>query len=86
LTRLKWLEGKRGCLPKKVIRVFWTALFVGFVVCLAIWFMAQFARERRDRKERAAFIASLSPAERERLKGFETVKGDWREFRDVLHR
>jgi hypothetical protein len=66
--------------------VFWTALFVGFVVCLAIWFTAQFARERRDRKERAAFIASLSPAERERLKGFETVKGDWREFRDLLHR
>jgi hypothetical protein len=66
--------------------VFWTALFVGFVVCLAIWFMAQFARERRDRKERAAFFASLSPAERERLKGFETVMGDWREFRDLLHR
>jgi len=66
--------------------VFWKALFVGFVLCLAFWFAAQFARERHDRKQRTAFIASLSPAERERLKGFETVKGDWREFRDLLHR
>jgi hypothetical protein len=66
--------------------VFWKALFVGFVLCLAFWFTAQFARERHDRKERTAFIASLSPAEREKLKGFETVKGDWREFRDLLHR
>jgi hypothetical protein len=60
--------------------VFWTALVLG-LVCLAIWFAAQFARERR---ERAAFIASLSPLQRERLKGFETVGGDWRDFRDLL--
>jgi hypothetical protein len=38
-----------------------------------------------DRHQRSAFIANLSPAERERLKGFETVKGDWHEFRDLLH-
>jgi len=44
--------------------------------------MAQFARERR---ERAAFIASLSPVQREKFKGFEAVKGDWRDFRDLLH-
>jgi hypothetical protein len=49
--------------------VFWTALVLG-LVCLAIWFAAQFARER------AAFIARLSPLQRERLKGFETVGGD----------
>jgi hypothetical protein len=30
------------------------------------------------------FIASLSPVQRERLKGFEAVRGDWREFRDLL--
>ena len=66
--------------------MFWTALFFGFVVCLAIWFTVQFALERRDRRERAAFIASLAPAERERLKGFEMVGGDWRDFRDLLHR
>jgi hypothetical protein len=29
--------------------------------------------------------ASLSPAERERFRGFEKVKGDWHEFRDLLH-
>jgi hypothetical protein len=57
-----------------------TGLCFAFVVCLAIWFTA------RDRRERATFIASLSPAQRERLKGFETVKGDWREFRELLHR
>jgi len=62
--------------------VFWTALCFSFVVCLPIWFTAHFAREHR---ERAAFIASLSPVQRERLKGFEAVKGDWREFRDLLH-
>jgi hypothetical protein len=62
--------------------VFWTALCFGFVVSLAIWFTAESARERR---ERAAFIASLSPVQRERLKGFEAVRGDWREFRDLLH-
>jgi len=30
-------------------------------------------------------LASLSPVERERLEGFETIKGDWHEFRDLLH-
>jgi len=52
------------------------------IVCLAIWFTAQFARKRR---ERAAFIASLSPAQRERLKSFETVGGNWRDYRDSMH-
>jgi hypothetical protein len=61
--------------------VFWTALFFGLVVCFAILLTAKFARERR---ERAAFVANLSSAERERLKGFERVEGDWREFRVLI--
>jgi hypothetical protein len=62
--------------------MFWTGFFIGFAVCLAIGLTAHFVH---DRRQRAAFIASLSPAERERLRGFETVKGDWHEFRDLLH-
>jgi hypothetical protein len=38
-----------------------------------------------DRRQRSAFIASRSTAERARLSGFEMVKGDWHEFRDLLH-
>jgi hypothetical protein len=54
-------------------RMFWTGFLVGFAACLAIGLSAQYMRERR---ERAAFIASLSTAQREKLRGFETVKGD----------
>lgn len=43
-----------------------------FAACLAIWLSAHFGREWR---QRSAFIASLSPTEREKLLGFETVKG-----------
>jgi hypothetical protein len=56
--------------------------FFGFATCLAIGLTAHFVH---DRRQRAAFIASLSPAQREKLKGFETVKGDWHAFRDLLH-
>jgi hypothetical protein len=45
----------------------------GFAACLAIWLTAHFVHEWR---QRSAFIASLSPAEREKLAGFETLKGD----------
>jgi hypothetical protein len=64
------------------IRLFGTILFIGLTACLAIWFTAQL----RDRRQRAAFIAILAPEQLERLRGFERVKGDWREFRDLLHR
>jgi|SRR6478735_6511262 hypothetical protein len=60
--------------------MFWTGLFVGFAACLAIGLTAHFIY---DRRQRSAFIASLSSAERERLKGFQRVKGDWPEFRDL---
>jgi hypothetical protein len=56
--------------------------FIGFAACLAIGLIAHFVH---DRHQRMAFIAGLSPAERERFRGFETVKGDWHEFRDLLH-
>jgi hypothetical protein len=62
--------------------MFWTGFFIGFAACPAIVLTAHFVH---DRRQRTAFIASLSPAERERLKGFETVRGDWHEFRDLLH-
>ena len=62
--------------------MFWTGFFIGFAACLAIGLTAHFVH---DRRRRSAFIASLSPAQRERLRGFERVKGDWHEFRDLLH-
>ena len=62
--------------------MFWTGfLLVGFAACLAIGLTGHFVH---DRRQRAAFIAGLSPAERERLRGFETVR-DWHAFRDLLH-
>ena len=62
--------------------MYWTVFFIGFAACLAIGFTVSFVHNRRQRAE---FVASLSPAERERLGGFEAVKGDWHEFRDLLH-
>ena len=61
--------------------MFWTGFATGFAVCLAIGLTAHFVRERR---QRSAFIASLSPAQRERLETFEMVDRDWRTFRDLL--
>jgi hypothetical protein len=63
------------------IFMFWTGVFIGFAACLAIGLTAHFTH---DRRQRSAFIASLSPALRERLSGFETIEGDWRAFRDLL--
>jgi hypothetical protein len=62
--------------------MFWTGFFIGFAACLAIGLTAHFVH---DRRQRMAFIAGLSPAERERFRGFEKVRGDWHEFRDLLH-
>jgi len=56
--------------------------FIGFAACLAIGLTAHVVHYRR---QRAAFIAGLSPAEREMLEGYETFKGDWHDFRDKLH-
>jgi hypothetical protein len=38
-------------------RMFWTGFFIGFAACLAIGLTAHFVH---DRRQRAAFIASLS--------------------------
>jgi hypothetical protein len=64
-------------------RMFWTEFAIVFVGGIAITLTAYVVRERR---QRSAFIGSLSPAQREGLRGFETVKGDWRAFRDLSHR
>jgi hypothetical protein len=61
--------------------MFWTGFFIGFAACLAIGLAAHVVHYRR---QRAVFIAGLSPAEREMLEGYETVKGDWHDFRDLL--
>ena len=61
--------------------MYWTVFFIGFAACLAVGFTVSFVHERRKRAE---FVASLSPAERERLGGFETIEGDRRAFRDLL--
>jgi len=59
----------------------WTSFAIGVAVCLAITLTAHVVRERR---QRSAFITSLSPAQREGLWGFETVKGDWRAFKELV--
>ena len=54
--------------------MFWTGFFIGFAACLAIGLAAHVVYYRR---QRAVFIAGLSPAEREMLEGYETFKGGW---------
>jgi hypothetical protein len=61
--------------------MFWTGFFIGVAASLVIGLTAILIR---DRRQRSAFIAGLSRAERERLKGFETVQGNWRAFRDLM--
>lgn len=63
--------------------MFWTGLFVGFAACLAIWLTLRLVH---DRRQRAAFNAGLSPAERAMLEDYETFKGDWHDFRNLLRR
>lgn len=60
----------------------WTGIFIGLAAFLAIGLTVHLVR---DRRERAAFISTLSSAERDQLRGFETINGDWRQFRDLLH-
>ena len=62
--------------------MFWTGFFIGFAACLAVGLTAYFIHDGRQRR---VFIASLSPEEREKLRGFETVSGDWHEYRKLLH-
>ncbi|MFG3593301.1 hypothetical protein [Bradyrhizobium sp. RDI18] len=38
---------------------------------------------RGDKRAKADYIASLSPDDREALRGFELVNPDWRLFRDL---
>jgi hypothetical protein len=62
--------------------MFWTGFLMGFAACLAIGLILLIVH---DRRQRAAFMARLSPEERERLRGFEKVNGDWHRYRDLLH-
>jgi hypothetical protein len=50
---------------------------------LAILVMAHLYVERR---QRLMFVKDLSPDELERLRDFERVQGNWREFRDRMQR
>jgi hypothetical protein len=61
--------------------MFWTGVFIGFAACLAIGLTGHFIY---DRRQRSAFVTSLSPELREKLTGFEAIEGDWRAFRDLL--
>lgn len=61
--------------------MFWTGVFIGFAACLATGLTWHFIY---DRRQRSAFVTSLSPELRERLNGFEAIESDWRAFRDLL--
>lgn len=52
----------------------------GIVSCLAIALTAYFIN---DRRQRLAFIASLTPQMRDRLSEFETSTGDWKAFQTL---
>ena len=51
--------------------MFWAPFLSGFAACLAIGLTAHFVREWR---QRSAFIASLSPAEREKLRDLKHLR------------
>src|SRR5437870_10545180 len=70
-----------GCSNRSNV-MFWTGFFIGFAACLAIVLTAHFVY---DRRQRAAFIASLSPVEREKFTGFGSVRGDWNDFRYLFN-
>ena len=59
--------------------MFW--FVIGIAVCSATGLITHFVR---DYRQRSAFIASLSPSQRENLRGFESERGNWHEFRDLL--
>jgi hypothetical protein len=61
--------------------MFWTGFVAGIPACFATGLTSYFVH---DYRQRSAFIAGLSPSERENLRGFEQVRGDWHEFRDLL--
>jgi hypothetical protein len=65
--------------------MFWTGFFAGFACCFALvicdlWYVDF----RRERRERANFVASLNPDDQRRFLGFESMGGKctWRQFRD----
>ena len=64
-----------------VSKMFWTGFVIGIAVCSATGLIMYFVR---DYHQRSAFIAGLSPRQRENLRGFESVRGNWHEFRDLL--
>ena len=61
--------------------MFWTSVVIGTAACFATALTLHFVH---DHRQRSAFIDRLSPSQRESLRGFEAVKGDWKEFRDLL--
>jgi hypothetical protein len=61
--------------------MFWTGFATGVAVSLAIGLAWYYVRERR---QRLAFVASLSPAQREAFRDFEATNRGWRTLRDLL--
>jgi hypothetical protein len=61
--------------------MFWTGFVIGTAACFATALTLYFVH---DHRQRSAFIAGLSPSQRESLRGFEAVKGDWQQFRNLL--
>jgi hypothetical protein len=59
-------------------------LWIGFIAGI-VCFTTGLITFVHDRRQRSAFIAGLSPSQRENLRGFESVKGTWYEYRDLLH-
>ncbi len=64
--------------------MFWIGFSTGFAVCFALVLGEHLIRGwLSERRQRAEFIASLSPSEREAFRGFEMVNSDWRTFREL---
>lgn len=59
----------------------WLFFALAGAVVLAVLVMAHRYVERH---QRLMFVKDLSPDELERLREFERVQGDWREFRDRM--
>jgi hypothetical protein len=67
--------------------MFWTGFFAGFACCLVLLICdSWYADFRRERRERAIFVASLTPDDQRWFLSWESAGGKctWRLFRECL--
>lgn len=61
--------------------MFWEGFAAGFAACFVLGIVNRWAGQwLAERRARAAYIASLSPQDRDGLRGWEESRNDWRSY------